>query len=143
MQSSQKSETKTDPALMALYTQNSAKANATADTPFQAYSGERIAPFSPTQTAAQTSLVGIANGNIGADGLAQAKAGAQGIVNFQPQQILSPGAVPAHGLGPEPYQPGLARGAHSRRTRPGDADFGDGAKAVHNRSLALYEPIYG
>lgn len=62
MSSKQESTQKTeyDPAYMARINQNYDRAKGIADAPFQAYSGERVAGFTPTQTQAQGILGQIA-----------------------------------------------------------------------------------
>lgn len=54
------SKTEYDPAYMARINQNYDRAKSIADAPFQAYSGERVAGFNPTQVQAQGILGGIA-----------------------------------------------------------------------------------
>lgn len=91
----QTSENKIDPALMALYNQNYQRALQIADTPFQPYTGERVAGFTPTQTQAHQMVSDIATGRTGADTLDQAKAGYNNLMNYAPAQIAAPGAVQA------------------------------------------------
>lgn len=98
----QTSENKVDPALMALYNQNYARTSAIADTPFQPYTGERVAGFTPTQLQAQDMLAGIANNRTGSDTLAQAKAGYGNLMNYAPAQISAPGAVQAGSVSASP-----------------------------------------
>jgi hypothetical protein len=105
----QTSENKVDPALMALYNQNYARASAIADTPFQPYTGERVTGFTPTQLQAQGMLSGIANNRTGSDTLAQAKAGYGNLMNYTPTQISAPGAVQAGNVSASPITAGMLR----------------------------------
>lgn len=105
----QTSENKIDPALMALYNQNYARATAIADTPFQPYTGERVAGFTPTQLQAQDMLSGIANNHTGSDTLTQAKAGYGNLMNYSPSQITAPGAVQAGSVSAVPVSAGMLR----------------------------------
>jgi hypothetical protein len=105
----QTSENKVDPALMALYNQNYARASAIADTPFQPYTGERVTGFTPTQLQAQGMLSGIANNRTGSDTLAQAKAGYGNLMNYTPAQISAPGAVQAGNVSASPITAGMLR----------------------------------
>src|SRR5690348_2491416 len=70
-----------DPKLMALYQQNYKMAQDVANRPYQPYTGELVAPFTPTQTQAQGILSNLATGNTGDAALASATSGAGGILN--------------------------------------------------------------
>jgi len=69
-----------DPRLMALYQQNYNTALGVANRPYQPYTGEGVAPFSPAQLKAQGILGDIATSNIGDDALNAAVGGATGIL---------------------------------------------------------------
>jgi hypothetical protein len=105
----QTSENKIDPALMALYNQNYQRALQIADTPFQPYTGERVAGFTPTQTQAHQMVGDIATGRTGADTLDRAKAGYDSLMNYAPAQIAAPGAVQAGEVGASPITAGMLR----------------------------------
>jgi hypothetical protein len=70
-----------DPELMKLYNQNYARANEIADRPYQPYIGERVAKFTPWQLQGMDALAGIAQNNVGADTLAQARSIYNGVAN--------------------------------------------------------------
>lgn len=107
--SKQEQSNKVDPALMALYNQNYQRASAIADTPFQAYGGERVAGFTPTQLEAQGYLTDIARNRTGADTLSQAKAGIGGLTGYTPGQITAPGNVAAGSVNAVPVSAGMLR----------------------------------
>lgn len=100
---------KVDPALMALYNQNYQRASAIADTPFQAYGGERVAGFTPTQLEAQGYLTDIARGRTGADMLAQARGGIGAAMNYAPGAIPMPGTVTPGSVSAVPVSAGMLR----------------------------------
>lgn len=70
-----------DPKLMALYQQNYAQNEKLADTPFQAYTGQMVAPLSSATTQAQGILQGVSSNNTGASDLNTASDATQGILN--------------------------------------------------------------
>jgi hypothetical protein len=74
-----------NPQEMALYQQNYNTAQGVANRPYQAYTGELVAPFTQAQTQAQGLLGNIATGNVGGAALNGAIAGAQGVLGYTPQ----------------------------------------------------------
>jgi hypothetical protein len=76
-----------DPQLKALYMQNYGTAMNVANAPFQAYTGQRVAPLNTTQNSANDLFRGIAAGNIGQAGLDSAKSAASGLTDFTPQTV--------------------------------------------------------
>ena len=100
---------KVDPALMALYNQNYQRASAIADTPFQAYGGERVAGFTPAQLEAQGYLGDIARGRTGADALNQARNGIGAAMSYTPGAIAMPGAVTPGSVSAVPISAGMLR----------------------------------
>lgn len=105
----QTSENKIDPALMALYNQNYARATAIADTPFQPYTGERVAGLTSGQRQAYGMVSDIAAGRTGADTLDQAKTAYGDLMKYAPAQIAMPGAVQAGGVSASPVTAGMLR----------------------------------
>jgi hypothetical protein len=68
---------------------NLARAQGLADTPFQPYSGERVAPFTPTQLQAQGAFTGIGQGGIGSGPLQTGIDVATGVGRYQPQTVAA------------------------------------------------------
>lgn len=93
-----KTETKTtvDPAQMALYQQNYAKASSVADQPFTPYTGERVAPFSATQQQGQAGILAAANDPTATNTLNSAVSGVNGLLGYKPQTIAAPNTVTAN-----------------------------------------------
>lgn len=91
----QVTKNETDPQLKALMLQNYSTASGVADTPFQAYTGERVAGFNPTQVAGQAGLLGAANDPTSANGLNQAAGTIGGLLSYRPQTISAPTTVNA------------------------------------------------
>ena len=71
-----------DPKLMALYQQNYNTAQGVANRPYQPYTGELVAPFTPAQVQSQGLLSNLATGDTGNAALASAVSGAGGILNM-------------------------------------------------------------
>jgi hypothetical protein len=69
-----------DPRLMALYQQNYDTALGVANRPFQPYTGEGVAPFSPAQLEAQGILGDLGRSNTGDNALSGAVNGVTGIL---------------------------------------------------------------
>ncbi len=69
-----------DPKLLALYQQNYNTALGVANRPYQPYTGEGVAPFTPAQPQAQGNLGDLGRSNIGAAALDSAVGGATGIL---------------------------------------------------------------
>ncbi|HKU64443.1 MAG TPA: hypothetical protein VJQ06_05245 [Rhizomicrobium sp.] len=76
-----------DPQLKALYMQNYGTAMNVANTPFQAYSGERVAPLNVTQNSANDLFRSIAGNNVGKSMLDQASSAMGGMLSYRPQTI--------------------------------------------------------
>lgn len=85
--------TTTDPALMALYNKNYDQASQVANTPFQPYTGERVAPFSATQQQGQAGILAAANNPTATNNLNSATNNVGGLLGYQPQQIAAPTQV--------------------------------------------------
>ena len=92
------SSNKIDPELMALYNKNYATANDIANRPYQPYTGQRVAGFTPLQLQGQESLANVANSNVGADTLSLARNLYTDIANYKPADIGSPGALSARNV---------------------------------------------
>src|SRR5215472_2628547 len=69
-----------DPRLLALHQQNYDTALGVANRPYQPYTGEGVAPFTPAQREAQGILGNLGRSNLGDDALASAVGGATGIL---------------------------------------------------------------
>lgn len=89
-------KTEYDPAYMAKVNQNYDRALNIADAPFQPYTGQRVATFSPTQQQGQAGLLSAANDPTatntlnGAKGILGNAVGANnGILNFQPRTVTA------------------------------------------------------
>ena len=85
--STQVQKNELDPQLKAMYMQNYATAMNVANTPFQAYSGERVAPLNVTQNGANDLFRGIAGNNVGKSMLDQASSAMGGMLSYRPQTI--------------------------------------------------------
>ncbi len=79
-----------DPALLGDMYANLAHAQTLANTPFQPYSGQTVAGFSPYQTQAQGDLAAIAGNQTGSGPLNAGIGAAQGAANYVPQTIQAP-----------------------------------------------------
>jgi hypothetical protein len=89
-----------DPQLMALYQQNYATAQSVANTPFQPYTGERVASFSPLQQTGQQNILAAANDptatntlNAAIGGLNGAMSAASGLSGYHAQTVAPPPTV--------------------------------------------------
>lgn len=82
-----------DPAQLEMLKANYATAQGNATKLATPYTGEMVSPFSPTQVAGQRGILSVANNNVGADALSQAKAATAGILNYKPAAISSPGTM--------------------------------------------------
>jgi hypothetical protein len=87
------SSTKVDPALMALYNQNYARANQVADLPFQPYTGERLAGFNTNQTAGFNALLAAAADPTATIAISQAQNTVGSLLNYRAPTIAAPQAV--------------------------------------------------
>lgn len=140
-------KTTTDPALLALYQKNDAKANQVADSiQYSPYSGERVAGFSPTQMAGQAGILGAVNDPTGTNALRASQSTTGGLLNYQPQQV-SAGQLSNTDLAPymDPFQKnvidasiaqnGYARdlqGVKDNATATAAHAFGGSRQAVQN-----------
>lgn len=79
-----------DPKLLNLYYSNYANANDVANTPFQPFTGQRVAGLNDTQKQAMGLLTGVANNNTGVSTLDSAKAATSGLLGFTPQNVSAP-----------------------------------------------------
>jgi hypothetical protein len=82
-----------DPQLMALYQQNYARASQIADTPFQPYTGERVAGFTPTQIQGQNALLSAASDPSALNAIRGAQSSVSGLMNYQMPTIAAPSQV--------------------------------------------------
>ena len=76
-----------DPQLQSTLYGNVNRAQALADTPFQPYTGQQVAAFTPTQLQAQGALTGIADNQVGAAPLQSAIGAAQGLTGYAPSSV--------------------------------------------------------
>lgn len=89
-------KTATDPALLALYQKNDAKANEVADNiQYSPYSGERVAGFSPTQMMGQQGILSAVNDPTGTNALKASQQTTGGMLDYRPQTIAAPNTVTA------------------------------------------------
>lgn len=86
---------KIDPQLMALYQQNYNQAQAVANTPFQPYTGERVAGFNPTQMTGQNVLLSLAGDPAAGNSIAKAQGSVAGLMDYRPPTIAAPPGVTA------------------------------------------------
>lgn len=89
------SSTKVDPALMALYNQNYAKANEIADLPFQPYTGERVAGFNANQTAGFNALLAAAADPTATNAISRAQNTVGSLLNYKAPTVAVPTTVTA------------------------------------------------
>lgn len=89
-----------DPQLDAAVYGNLARAQTIANTPYQPYTGQRVAGFTPDQVQAQGAYAGIAGDQTGGAPLQSAIGAAQGVAGYQPQQVSAQtvGAQPLTGV---------------------------------------------
>ncbi|MBI3678486.1 MAG: hypothetical protein HY243_17905 [Proteobacteria bacterium] len=84
-----KSVSKVDPTELAAWQSNLNAANALASRPYQAYSGETVAPFTPTQLQGQKGLLDVANNNVGGATLDAATAANAGLLSGITPDMIS------------------------------------------------------
>jgi hypothetical protein len=111
---------------------NLAHAQALANTPFQPYSGQQVASFTPTQLQAQAAYTGIGQGNVGAAPLQAGIDLAGGVGRYQPQQVT---AAPLTGVDlsgyVSPYQSDVINASINQAMRAkGISDANDASKAT-------------
>ena len=88
--SSQTSSYTPNATLVSALDSNLANAQALTGTPFQPYSGQMVAGFTPYQTQAQSGLAGIYNNQTGSAPLNAGISAAQGVAGYTPQTIQAP-----------------------------------------------------
>lgn len=76
-----------DPTIMSWLGENLQRAKGIADTPYQPYTGQRVADFTPDQLQAFGLLGDIASNQTGAQTLQSGINAAQGVAGYQPQQV--------------------------------------------------------
>jgi hypothetical protein len=76
-----------DPMVASTLYGNVARAQSLADTPFQPYTGQQVAAFTPAQLQSQNALTSIANNQVGAAPLQAAINTAQGVAGYTPQMV--------------------------------------------------------
>lgn len=79
-----------DPTLLGDLYSNLNRAQALAATPFQPYSGQQVAAFTPDQSQAQGQMANIANNQTGSAPLNAGIGAAQGVAGYVPQTIQAP-----------------------------------------------------
>jgi hypothetical protein len=88
--SGQSSSNTIDPQIKALLMQNYNTAQGVANTPFQPYTGERVAGFTPTQFQGQQGLISAANDSTGTNTINNATGILGSLAGFKPQTISAP-----------------------------------------------------
>jgi hypothetical protein len=121
-----------DPQYSAAVYGNLDRAQALANTPFQPYSGEQVASFTPTQVQAQNAYTGIGQGNTGAASLQAGIDLASGVGRYQPQQVT---AAPLTGVDlsgyMNPYQSDVVDATIRQAARAkGISDANDASRAT-------------
>lgn len=91
-----KQETTYDPAYMARINENFDHTKGITDSPFQAFTGERVAGFSPTQIAGQGGLLAAANDPTGTNAYKSASDTISGLLSYRPPTIAAPTQVNAN-----------------------------------------------
>src|SRR5262245_57392424 len=85
----QTTNNKVDPEQMKLFMQNYQSAQDVANTPFQPYTGERVAPANPMLNQSFDMLGNIAGNNTGSASLASAADRLKGLAGYAPQSVQS------------------------------------------------------
>lgn len=121
-----------DPQYGATVYGNLAHAQALANTPFQPYTGQQVASFTPAQLQAQTAYTGIGQGDVGAAPLQAGINLASSVGGYQPQQVT---ATPLTGVDlsgyMNPYQNDVINATVGQALRAkGITDASDAAKAT-------------
>ena len=121
-----------DPQYAATVYGNLGRAQGIADTPFQPYTGQRVASFTPTQLEAQNAFAGIGQGGAGSAPLQTGIDVASGVGGYQPQQVS---ATPLTGVDlsgyMNPYQSDVINSTINQAMRAkGITDASDAAKAT-------------
>ncbi len=120
------------PLLASALDSNLANAQALTGTPFQPYTGEQVAAFTPYQTQAQGDLADIADDQTGSAPLNAAIGAAQGAAGYVPQTIQAP-LLSNTDLTPymSPYQSDVVNTTMQQMLRQQQiADAGDQAQAT-------------
>lgn len=97
----QTTKNETDPQLKALMLGNYNTASGVADTPFQAYTGQRVASTNPTQNAGQAGLLSAAYNPTGTNTLNNAVGGVGGLLDYRPPTIGAPASVSGGSVTPD------------------------------------------
>jgi len=121
-----------DPTLLGDLYGNLGNAQKLADTPFQPYSGQQVAAFTPDQIQAQGDLANIASSQTGSAPLNAAIGAAQGAASYIPQIIQAP-QLSSTDLTPymNPYQSDVVNTTMEQLQRQQQiADAGDQAQAT-------------
>lgn len=121
-----------DPQYSATVYGNLGRTQALANTPFQPYSGQQVASFTPTQLQAQAALSNIGQGNVGSAPLQAGVDLASRLGGYQPQQVT---ATPLTGVDlsgyMSPYQSDVTQATIDQAMRAkGVSDANDAAKAT-------------
>jgi hypothetical protein len=95
-----------DPQYSATVYGNLNRAQSLADTPFQPYTGQRVASFTPTQLQAQNAFSDIGQGSVGAGPLQTGVDVATGVGGYRPQPVS---ATPLTGVDLSGYMNPYAR----------------------------------
>ncbi len=82
-----------DPQLMALYQQNYATASQVANTPFQPYTGERVAGFTPAQLQGQNALLSAASDPTALNAISGAQNAISGLMSYRAPAIAASAPV--------------------------------------------------
>src|SRR6185312_14210047 len=86
---------KVDPALMALYQQNYASAMDVANTPYQPYTGERVAGFNQNQIYGQNALLSAAADPFATHSIKAAQSAVGGLMDYRAPTVAPPTTVAA------------------------------------------------
>lgn len=121
-----------DPQYQATVYGNLAHAQALANTPFQPYTGQQVASFTPAQLQAQNAFTGIGQGGVGSGPLQAGIDVASGVGGYQPQQVS---ATPLTGVDlsgyMNPYQNDVINATIGQAMRAkGISDANDASKAT-------------
>lgn len=120
------------PLLASALDSNLANAQALTGTPFQPYTGQQVAAFTPDQTQAQGDLADIADDQTGSAPLNAAIGAAQGAADYTPQTVQAP-LLSNTDLTPylNPYQSDVVNTTMQQMLRQQQiADAGDQAQAT-------------
>lgn len=97
-----------DPQQRAMLTDVYNQAKAVTSKPYQAYGGQTLAGFNPTQLQGQEIATQGALGNVGGQALGSAMQGTQGVMNYNPMQVGTGSALDNVGNYMNPYLQNVA-----------------------------------